>query len=159
MKTRLILVTIVAILGGCASPHAMHMNPSHSEPLPLRKDILASADWSTTKDVSIELRDQGFIPSNLKLTAMQPYRLTITNNGSNIHYFDAPEFLHGIAARKVEVKGQTEIKAEYFSAFELMRRGGEIQFYFVPVVKGTYRVHCHLENHAAEGVEGTITIE
>jgi uncharacterized cupredoxin-like copper-binding protein len=137
----------------------MHTTDAHVEPLPQRKEILARADWSKTQEVRIELRDQGFLPKNLKLTAMQPYRLTIVNNGSNMHYFNAPEFLHGIAARKVEVKGQAEIKAEYFSEFEVMRRGGEMELYFIPVVKGSYRVHCHLEGHAAEGVEGTITVE
>jgi uncharacterized cupredoxin-like copper-binding protein len=159
LKTWFMLVSILAFVTGCASQHSVHAAHPPAEPLPERAEILAKADWSKTENVHIELRDQGFVPKNLKLKAMHPYRLTIVNNGSNTHYFDAPEFLRDIATRKVEVKGQAEIKAEYFSAFEVMRRGGEIELYFIPAIKGSYRVHCHLENHAAEGVEGTITVE
>lgn len=159
LKTRIVCAALLATLVGCTSHHAKHTAGTYEVPLPLRKEALARADWNKTIDVRIELRDQGFIPSTLRLNSMQPYRLTIVNNGANTHYFDAPEFLHAIAARKVEVKGQAEIKAEYFSQFEVMRRGGEMDLYFIPVAKGSYQVHCHLENHAAEGVEGTITIE
>lgn len=159
LKLGLMLASVVAIAGGCASSHDMHTSHSPMQPLPQRAEILAEADWNKMEEVRIELRDQGFVPKTLKLKAMQPYRLTIVNNGANTHYFNAPEFLRGIAARKVEVKGQAEIKAEYFSQFELMRRGGEMELYFVPVTKGRYHVHCHLEGHAAEGVDGTITIE
>lgn len=155
----MMLASIIATLAGCASPHVMHANATHEAPLPQRKEILAGADWSKIENVRIELRDQGFIPKDLQLKAMQPYRLTIVNNGANTHYFNAPEFLHSIAARKIEVKNQAEIKAEYFSEFELMRRGGELDLYFIPVTKGSYRVHCHLEGHAADGVEGVIAIE
>lgn len=158
-KSRMLWAPIIATLAACASPHAMHANHAREEPLPQRKEILAGADWSRIENVRIELRDQGFIPRNLKLKSMQPYRLTIVNTGANTHYFNATEFLRAIAARKAEVRNQAEIKADYFSQFELMRRGGEMDLYFIPVVKGSYRVHCHLENHAAEGVEGTITIE
>lgn len=159
LKICSVLASILLMLGGCASPHATHATHTPEESVPQRKEILAAADWSKLEDVRIELRDQGFIPDKLRLKAMQPYRLTIVNNGANTHYFNAPEFLHGIAARKAEVKNQAEIKAEYFSQFEIMRRGGEMELYFIPVAKGSYRVHCHLENHAAEGVEGTITVE
>ncbi len=159
LKTYLMLASIAVIVGGCASPQFAQTTRTPEEPLPQRKEILATADWSKMEDVHIELRDQGFIPDKLRLKAMQPYRLTIVNNGANTHYFNAPEFLRSIAARKAEVKNQAEIKAEYFSQFEIMRRGGEIELYFIPVAKGSYRVHCHLENHAAEGVEGTITVD
>jgi len=159
LKRSLMLSSVVAIVSGCASSHGMQATSSRAESLPQRTEILAVADWNKIEDVRIELRDQGFLPKKLKLKAMQPYRLTIVNNGANTHYFNAPEFLRGIAARKVEVKGQAEIKAEYFSQFEVMRRGGEMELYFIPVTKGSYHVHCHLEGHAAEGVEGTIIIE
>lgn len=46
-----------------------------------------------------------------------------------------------------------------FTRFEIMRRGGELHFYFVPQIAGTFRIHCHLENHAELGVEGTLIVE
>lgn len=121
--------------------------------------IVADADWNRTIDVHITLRDSGFLPRELQLKAGQPYRLTIENQGAHNHYFNAPEFLATVAARKAQVTGFAEIKAPHFSSFELFAKGGTMEFYFVPLEKGSYRAFCHLGNHAEMGVEGQLIVE
>lgn len=124
-----------------------------------RLKTLKTADWKEMQSVNLELRDYGLSPHELRFKAGQPYRLVITNNGSHSHYFNAPEFLQNVAARKAEVKDQAEIKAPFFSAFELARRGGSVELYFIPINKGSFRMNCHLEGKVHEGVQGALVIE
>ncbi|MBI2305922.1 MAG: hypothetical protein HYU78_01335 [Rhodocyclales bacterium] len=124
-----------------------------------RQNALKSANWKEMQSVDLELRDYGLSPRELRFKTGQPYRLIITNNGSHSHYFNAPEFLQNVAARKAEVKNQVEVKAPFFSAFELARRGGSVELYFIPLNKGSYRMNCHLEGKVHEGVQGAVIIE
>ena len=161
---RIYIVLLALALSACQahtphSSHAAESGPGYGLSDETRRQALASADWSQVKTLSIELRDYGFTPRELHLQSGQPYRLIITNNGSTSHYFDALDFLRSIASRKVMVPHQAEVKADFFNAFELSRRGGSLELYFVPVTKGSYRAHCHLEGREHAGVEGTLVIE
>lgn len=120
---------------------------------------IARADWTRVVDVRIELRDYGFNPAEVRMKAGQPYRLTVVNIGGHSHYFNAPDFLRGIATRQVDVKDQVEVKGQNFSSFEVARRGGSFTIEFVPLVKGSYRAHCHLEGDPHRGVEGRIIVQ
>lgn len=121
--------------------------------------IVREADWDRMAEVRIELKDSGFSPRELRLKAGQPYRLTLVNMGVNNHYFNAEEFFRSIAARKAQVPRYAEMKAVYFSSFELYAAGGTMELWFVPLDRGRYRAHCHLGNHAEMGVEGHVIIE
>jgi uncharacterized cupredoxin-like copper-binding protein len=57
------------------------------------------------------------------------------------------------------VNQQAEIKAPYFSALEILKKGGQIDLYFVPVNKGNYAVYCTIDDHREKGMEGAITVE
>mgnify|MGYP000894081153 FL=1 len=157
---------MLVLLSGCQtadladSRHAgAHDAAAGPVPHAVRVRALAKADWSRMESLSFELRDYGVSPRELRLKAGQPYKLTISNSGSVSHYFNAPEFLHSIAARKAEVPHQAEIKADFFTSFEISRRGGSMDLYFIPVVAGVYRAHCHLEGKEHEGVVGTLIVE
>lgn len=157
---------MLGLLTACqtVSDHGTHAaTPAGAAAPPLthgvRVKTLAKADWSTMQSLSFELRDYGVSPRELRLKAGQPYKLTIINSGSVSHYFNAPEFLQSIAARKAEVPHQAEIKADFFTSFEISRRGGTMDLYFIPVTKGTYRAHCHLEGKEHEGVVGALIVE
>lgn len=110
-------------------------------------------------DIKIEMVDYGYRPREIRMKAGEPYRITLTNYSSINHYFTAPEFFRSVATRKAMVEGYAEIKAPYFTAVEVLRRGGTIDLYVVPVVKGRYAVHCELNDHRERGVEGEIIIE
>ncbi|NJD24355.1 MAG: hypothetical protein FIB06_03010 [Betaproteobacteria bacterium] len=155
-QSRLTLLAAVALLAGCAGGHAAKAAGATDE---ARTAALAAADWKHAENVTIELRDYGFQPRELTLKRGQAYRLRIHNTGGNTHYLNAPDFFASIAAHKVEVPNMAEIRAEHFTQFEIMRRGGELEFEFVPLVAGRYRAHCHLEGHAERGVEGLLIVE
>jgi len=141
----------ILLVAGCAAPPG----PSDAE----LAEVVQKTDWSRARHVRIVLRDAGFAPTELRLRAGEPYRLTIENQGANNHYFNAPEFFASIAARKAEVAQHAEIKAPRFSSFELHAAGGFVDVYFVPLEKGRFRAHCHLGNHAEMGVEGVLVVE
>jgi plastocyanin len=124
-----------------------------------RQAALTAADWKQMSTVTIEMLDYGYRPRELRLRVGQPYRLTLVNSGSVNHYFTALEFFASVATRKVEVPRQAEVKAEVFTSFELWGRGGTLDMYFVPLIKGTYRAHCHMKDHLALGIEGVIVVE
>lgn len=130
------------------------------DPMQARRDAaLKSADWARMEDLSIEMHDYGYRPRELRLRVGQPYRLRLFNTGAVSHYFTAPEFLASVATRKAEVPRQAEVKAAYFTAFEVHGRGGSLDVYFVPLVKGTYRAHCHIKDHLPLGIEGILVVE
>lgn len=143
---------------------ACHGGPAMRAPTALptpaeRETALASADWSRMSDVSIEMLDYGYRPREIRLKVGQPYRLRFANNGSVPHYFTAPEFFASVASRKAEVAHHAEVKASVFASFEVHGRGGSLDFYFVPLVRGTYRAHCHMKDHLALNIEGVLVVE
>lgn len=121
--------------------------------------IVKAADWSKMTTVEIELYDYGYTPRDLTLKAGQPYKLVLKNTGVKDHYYTAPDFYKAVATRKAMVNKFAEIKAPYFIAFEVLRGGGTIDVYVVPVVKGTYKVWCQIDDHEEHGSVGSITIE
>lgn len=121
--------------------------------------IVKEADWGRLNTVAVELYDYGYTPRDLVLKAGQPYKLTLSNSGVKDHYYTAPDFYKAVATRKAMVNKFAEIKAPYFIAVEVLRGGGTLDLYFVPVVKGTYKVWCQIDDHEEHGSVGSITIE
>lgn len=108
--------------------------------------------------VTVIAKDFAYEPSSLVFKAGQPYRLVMKNTGEKDHYFTAPEFFRAVAARKVQSK-DGEVKAPYFLALEMRPNGGQLEFFFVPVIRGSYPVYCTIDDHRQQGSEGTLVIE
>lgn len=123
------------------------------------QDYVGKADWNATETVTITMTEHHYEPTDLKLKVGKPYKLELKNKGTKDHYYTAPEFFRGVAWRKAMVNGQAEIKAPYFTAFEVLKNGGQLDLYFVPVSKGSYPVYCTIEDHRQQGMEGSIAIE
>ncbi|RKZ34147.1 MAG: hypothetical protein DRQ37_08025 [Gammaproteobacteria bacterium] len=123
------------------------------------QDIVKKTDWKQMKTVTVELDSHSCEPDALEFKAGQPYRLVMRNiSGEDKHYFTAPEFFRAIATRKVQSNKDGEIKAPYFTALEMMKSGGQLDLYFVPVKKGAYPVYCTIGDHREQGMEGKILI-
>ena len=124
-------------------------------------DIVKAANWDAMETVNIELSEHDFEPNNLTLKAGKPYRLVITNKGKDDHYYTAPEFFRSVAWRKVMSARPHggEIKAPYFTAFEVFKKSGVVELYFVTVNKGTFDVICTIDDHKEKGMTGKIKVE
>lgn len=160
MSFPVLLASSAMLLVGCHP--AIHDHGSDNPRMleeSVRLRMLAKADWTRAQEVTLTLRDYGLSPREMRLKAGIPYRMTIINTGSVAHYFSASEFLQSIAVRKVVAPEQGELKASFFTSFEIFRRGGKLELYFIPVRVGTYYVHCHLDGPEHEGVSGTIVVE
>lgn len=152
------LATLAASAQDHGGSHAAKSMAGSATPAS-RAAALAAADWSNRIDINLEMHDYGYRPREFRLRVGQPYRLLIANTGSVSHYFNAPEFFAAVASRKAEVPRVAEVKAEVFSSFEVHGRGGTLEYYFVPLVPGTYRAHCHIKDHLELNIEAFITIE
>lgn len=117
-----------------------------------------AADWNKMQTVPVILKEFSYTPSNLRFVAGTPYKLQIQNKGTIKHYFTSEGFFKAIATRKVQSNADGEIKAPYFLALEVFP-GRSLDLYFVPVKKGTYKLHCTIEGHEDQGMHGTILIE
>ncbi len=117
-----------------------------------------AADWSKMQTVPVVLKEYSYTPSSLRFKAGVPYKLQIQNKGTVKHYFTAEGFFKAIATRKVQSNADGEIKAPYFSALEVFP-GRSLDLYFIPVKKGTYKLHCTITGHEAKGMHGSIVIE
>lgn len=124
-------------------------------------DIVKAAKWEEMETINIELSEHDFDPKHLKLKANKPYRLVIKNTGEADHYYTATEFFKSVAWRKVMSSRPHggEIKAPYFTAIEVFKKGGVVELFFVPVKKGTFEVICTIDDHKDKGMTGSITVE
>lgn len=123
------------------------------------QDYVGKADWNAMETVTITMTEHHYEPTDVKFKVGKPYKLELKNVGDKDHYYTAPLFFRNVAWRKAMVNNQAEIKAPYFTAVEVLKKGGQLDLYFVPVTKGTYPVYCTIEGHRAEGMEGSVTIE
>lgn len=123
------------------------------------EEIVKKANWQAMQTITVTIDEHGYSPENLKFVAGQPYKLELKNSGEKDHYFTAPEFFRNVAWRKAMVNKQAEIKAVYFTAVEVLKKGGQLDLYFVPVNKGSYPVYCTIDDHREKGMEGGITVE
>lgn len=123
------------------------------------KAYVDKADWKQMTTIRVDLGDHHYTPEDLRFKAGQAYKLELRNVGEKDHYFTSPEFNKAVAWRKIMVNGQMEAKAPYFTAFEVLKGGGQLDLYFVPVKAGTYEVYCTIDDHREKGMEGKLTIE
>lgn len=122
-------------------------------------EIVKAANWDAMQTVTVEIEEHHYTPETLRFKAGTAYKLELKNLGEKHHYFTAPEFYKAIATRKAMVNGQAELKAPYFKAIEVLKEGGQLDLYFVPVKKGEYKVYCTIDDHQEKGMEGRIVIE
>lgn len=126
-----------------------------AEELDLGK-VLAGADWSKMETVTVTMREYAFAPSPIVFKEGVPTKLVLRNEGKEHHYFVAEEFFGAVATRKVQSEAG-EIKAPRLSALEVYA-GKTLEWFLVPVRKGTYPLVCTVKGHAEHGMKGTIEV-
>ena len=122
-------------------------------------ELQKKTNWDEMITVTVGLKEFGYVPEKIIFKAGRPYKLELINIGKEKHYFTAPEFYKSIATRKVQANKLGEVKAPYFLAIELLSGGGQLDLYFVPMKKGTYKVFCTRKGHRKKGMEGILVIE
>ena len=120
--------------------------------------IVKGTDWSKMQAVTVKIKEFSFNPDTLRFKKDAPYKLEIKNVGTEKHYFTATAFFKSVESRKVQSNTDGEIKAPYFTALEVFP-GRQLDFYFVPVKKGSYYLLCTIEGHEEQGMHGKIVIE
>ncbi len=103
-----------------------------------------------------------FTPDTLTFERGNYYKLVITNQSSDDHYFTSDAFATHIFTRKVEVmdkEGKTI--AEIHGAINDMelKPGASVEWFFFPMTKGkNLKLFCHKKDHEAQGMVGSINI-
>lgn len=159
MRNFCLFAVLAVLLAGCHGVPTSADEPHAGPPATGHGDGFGGVDWRQAERVKVEMMEYGYRPRELRLKVNRPYRLTLINYGSYNHYFNAAEFLRTVDTRKAVVERYAEVKAPYFTAFEVFSRGGTIDVYLIPRRTGTFTTHCHLEDHRGRGVEGTIVVE
>jgi len=118
--------------------------------------VLAKADWSKMDTVTVTMTEYAFSPSPVVLKEGIPSKLVLKNEGKEAHYFVAEGFFRTIATRKIQGT-DGEVKAPYFSAVEVYP-GKSIEWFLVPMEKGTYELVCTIKGHAEHGMKGKIEV-
>ncbi len=154
-KKMLGILAAALALGGCQSGGMQRADDYVRD----SDRIVKETDWGKMQTIEVELYDYGYRPRDLRLKAGQPYKIVLKNSGAKDHYYTAGEFFRAVATRKAMVNRFAEIKAPYFTAVEVLKNGGQLDLYVVPVRKGTYPVHCPIDDHEEKGSTGTITVE
>lgn len=97
-----------------------------------------------------------FQPDHLAFETGKLYKLVLTNPSSSKHYFTSEEFAAAIWTRKVQ-DGSMEVKGT-IRELELLP-GATVEWWFVPVQTGTFKLYCHVDKHAELGMVGKITVK
>jgi len=118
-----------------------------------------AADWKKMQTVTVTMTEHHYEPTELRLKAGQPYKIELKNLGDKDHYYTAPAFFRAVAWRKLMVNKQAEIKVDYVNATEVLKKGGQLDLYVIPVTPGSYEVICTIDDHREKGMEGKIIIE
>jgi uncharacterized cupredoxin-like copper-binding protein len=159
IRTSLLVVPFVFLMGCSAMQQQGRPQSSVDAYVTDADEIVKVADWKKMQTITVTIEEHHYEPQNIVFKIGQPYKLELKNIGEKDHYYTAPEFLRSIATRKAMVNKQAEIKAPYFKAFEVLKKGGQVDVYFVPVVQGQYKVYCTIDDHREKGMEGLLTIE
>jgi len=118
--------------------------------------LVQAADWDTREELTIDLAEFSFTPSEITLTAGQPYVITVVNVGDVKHEFTAEDFFGTVAFRKAE-DASGEFKAPAPREVEVFA-GAAIELFLIPTQPGTYDLVCEIEGHFEAGMFGTITV-
>ena len=145
----------------CAALALLLSSPSMAADDYIRDQVerVKAADWAGMETITVSIDEHNYTPTDLRFKAGKPYRLQLRNVGKKDHYFTAETFFRAVAWRKAMVEKAAEVKAPYFSAFEILKGGGQVDLYFIPVTRGKYEVHCSIDDHKEQGMHGTLVIE
>ena len=153
-RPALALIAAAALMAGCQSiPSAGGGYIANGA------DLVKAADWNKMQTVTITMDEHSYEPQVLKLKAGQPYKIELKNTGEKDHYYTAPEFFRSVAWRKLMVNKNAEIKVDYVTATEVLKKGGQLDLYVIPVKKGSYTVYCTIEDHREKGMDGRVVVE
>lgn len=132
-------------------------------------DSFAKGDMSQQKPINIRvfLGDKSnpyqFIPAQLQFETGRLYRLKLTNQSKQKHYFTSNAFAASIYTRKVQVIDEMGATlAEVKGVIQTMEvyPGQTAEWWFVPVKTGTFTdLHCQINGHAKAGMVGKIIIK
>lgn len=61
-----------------------------------------NVDWPAAQLVTLELVDERFVPNKLGFRRGVPYRVRLSNTGTAMHEFTAPEFLKAVTVKNPE---------------------------------------------------------
>ncbi len=117
---------------------------------------LSAADWSKMETVTVTMSEYAFTPSTLAFNEGVPTKLVIRNEGKEHHYFVSGEFFATVATRKVQ-SSDGEVKAPHFTAVEVYA-GKSIEWFLIPMKKGTFDLVCTVKGHAEHGMKGRIEV-
>jgi len=128
-------------LTACAS------HPSKPDALP---PAAAGIDWNTARTVTVKMTDFDFTPAKISLESQQPVKLTLVNDGTDVHDFSAPAFFAASALRQ----GSTGPAGGKVS----LAKGKSAEIDLVPGPAGTYPLTCTEFLHDMFGMTGSITV-
>lgn len=110
-------------------------------------------------EVKVSLGDRAgnlkFIPNHFNFAVGQKYKLVLENPSATKHYFTAKDFFDASWTQKIQA-GKVEIKGAIHD-LEL-KPMGQVEWFFVPMKPGIYKLYCSIPNHAEAGMTGEIVI-
>jgi uncharacterized cupredoxin-like copper-binding protein len=112
-------------------------------------------------EVRVTMTEFGFTPAELAVTAGQPVRLLLTNDGTLEHDLSIMEFPMETSSSEVGAGESTGHVMEMTMDPELHMSalaGESATLEFTPTVPGTYEFFCTVAGHREAGMTGTLSV-
>ena len=112
------------------------------------------------QSLTLEAQDLAFSPANLEITAGQPVRLTLQNNGALEHDFSVMEFpMEGEAAEADGSGHEAGHGGEDEPDLHVSALGGaSATLDFTPTKAGKYEFWCTVPGHKEAGMTGSLVV-
>jgi plastocyanin len=114
------------------------------------KTAAGGIDWAQAQSLTVKMMDFAYTPAHLDLKAGQPVKLTLVNDGSDLHDFSSPAFFAAASYRQgstVPAGGKIAVA-----------KGQSAEIDLVPGATGQYPLECTEFLHTLFGMTGTIAV-
>lgn len=119
-------------------------------------EIMDHIDWDQAQVIEILLDDHTYAPRELVLEHNKPYVFKLRNIGRVSHDMVGGSFFSGIAIKMAQNEAGRVVTPVLRSVY--VKRGQQMEMWFVPIRPGTYNFFCGIDDHREHGMEGEITI-
>lgn len=119
---------------------------------------VATADWTNPEEIVVELADDTYSPSEIRLKRGKPYLIRLKNIGGSSHDMAGGSFFGKdvIALRAVASRVGRVTAGDVSSIY--IRPKQETELWIVPIRTGSFSFICSVPGHLENGMEGTVTI-
>ena len=121
--------------------------------------LMACGASSPAKEMTVNMTEFGFEPNTITVTAGEPVKLTLVNNGAVEHDFVVEVIpVKDVSTEGMEMDHMSGDHAEY-DLHTATAAGATSTLSFTATTPGTYKIICSVPGHKEAGMTGELIVK